>query len=340
MFINVAINGFGRIGKVALNIIENYRLIGKDIRVVAINSPSTSIEHIIYMLKYDSVYQNNTKYVIKHVKENGNDYINLNGNKILIFKSYLVSEINWNIANADYIIESSGAYISIEKSSQHLVSGAKKVIISSPSNAPTFVYGVNHNEYNNQMNVISNASCTTNCLAPLIKVLNDNFIVEEALVSSVHSSTASQHIVDGSSKKDWRLGRSTLNNIIPTTTGAAQAVSQVIPELQGKITGLAYRIPILNGSLIDLTVRLKKSTNYQEIMNTIETNNLDNTIMITNDPIVSSDVIGNKYSCVVDKQAGIELNEHFFKIIAWYDNEYGYTCRLIDMIFHINKNIE
>lgn len=340
MFINVAINGFGRIGKVALKIIEDYRLMGKDIRVVAINSPSTSIEHIVYMLKYDSVYQNNIKYVIKQIKENGNDYINLNGNKILILKNYSITDINWNIAKADYIIESSGAYRNIEKASQHLVSGAKKVIISAPSDSPTFVYGVNHHKYNNQMNIISNASCTTNCLAPLIKILNDSFIIEEALVSSVHSSTASQNVVDGSSKKDWRLGRSTLNNIIPTSTGAAQAVSEVIPELKGKITGLAYRIPIINGSLIDLTVRLKKNTSYQEIMNTIDNNNLDNTIMVTNDPIVSSDVISNKYSCIVDKQAGIELNENFFKIIAWYDNEYGYTSRLIDMIFYINKNIE
>jgi len=336
VFINVAINGFGRIGKVALNIIEKLRLSGKEIRVVSINSPSSNIQHIIYMLKYDSVFQVLEKPNISYHTIDNLEYLKLNGNDILIQHSYNLSEINWKICNVDVVIESSGAYTTVEKASQHLSSGAKKVIISAPSNdAPTFVYGVNHKGYKNNMDIISNASCTTNCLSPLIKVLNDYFVVEEALISSVHSSTASQNIVDGSSKKDWRLGRSTLNNIIPTTTGAAKAVAQVIPELEGRITGLAYRIPIINGSLIDLTVRVCNDTSYDEIMDVIKENNLDNTIVVTEDPIVSSDVIGNSYSCIVDKQAGIELNKNFFKIIAWYDNEYGYTSRLIDMIFHI-----
>ena len=270
MKLNIAINGFGRIGKVCLKIIEEYRLNGIDINIVAINSPSTTIEHIIYMLKYDSVYQNLKKNNIKHITEYGKDYIELNGNKILLFTSYNISEIDWSSVNANYIIESSGAYRTLDKVISHIESGAKKVIISAPSDSPTFVYGVNHQDYQKEMNIISNASCTTNCLTPLIKIINDNFGVEEALVSSVHSSTASQNIVDGSSKKDWRLGRSTLNNIIPTSTGAAKAVAQVLPELEGKITGLAYRIPIINGSLIDLTVRVKKDTSYNEIMDIIK----------------------------------------------------------------------
>ena len=337
MKLNIAINGFGRIGKVCLKIIEEYRLNGIDINVVAINSPSTTIEHIIYMLKYDSVYQSLKTNSIKHIEEDGKDYIELNDNKILLFRNYNVSEIDWSSVNANYIIESSGAYRTLNKAISHIESGAIKVIISAPSDSPTFVYGVNHQDYKKEMNIISNASCTTNCLTPLIKIIDDNFGIEEALVSSVHSSTASQNIVDGSSKKDWRLGRSTLNNIIPTSTGAAKAVAQVLPNLKGKITGLAYRIPIINGSLIDLTVRVNKETSYQEIMDTIQKNNLNNTIIVSKDPIVSCDVIRNSHSCIVDEKAGIELNKNFYKIIAWYDNEYGYSCRLIDMILHMNS---
>ena len=337
MKLNVAINGFGRIGKICLKIIEECRLNGIDINVVAINSPSTTIEHIIYMLKYDSVYQTLGKNNIKHIIEDGKSYIELNGNKILLIREYDVSQINWETINANYIIESSGAYCTIDKAMYHIKSGAKKVIISAPSDCPTFVYGCNHELYQKDMKIISNASCTTNCLTPLIKIIHDNFIVEEALVSSVHSSTASQNIVDGTSKKDWRLGRSTLNNIIPTSTGAAKAVAQVLPELEGKITGLAYRIPIINGSLIDLTVRVNKSTSYDEIMDIINKNNFNKTIMVTEDPIVSSDVIGNRFSCIVDKKAGIQLNNNFFKIVAWYDNEYGYSCRLIDMLIYMNS---
>ena len=337
MKLNIAINGFGRIGKVCLKIIEEHRLKGIDINVVAINSPSTTLDHVIYMLKYDSVYQDFKKESIKKITENGKEYLELNGNKIVLFRNYNVSEIDWSSVNATYIIESSGAYRTLDKAISHINSGGKKVIITAPSDSPTFVYGVNHHTYQKEMNIISNASCTTNCLTPLIKILDDNFGVEEALVSSVHSSTASQNIVDGSSKKDWRLGRSTLNNIIPTSTGAAKAVAQVLPHLQGKITGLAYRIPIINGSLVDLTVRVNKNTNYQEIMDTIKNNNLNKTIMVSEDPIVSCDVIGNSYSCIVDEKAGIELNKNFYKIIAWYDNEYGYSCRLIDMIMYMNS---
>ena len=333
MQFNIAINGFGRIGKMALKIIEEYRLNDINIQVIAINSPSTSLEQIVYMLKYDSVHTSfkNVDFLRKENKE----YIILNNRKILLHRSYQVSELDWKRLNVDFVIESSGAYRTIEKAKQHIIQGAKNVIISAPSDSPTFIFGINHKNYKKDMNIISNASCTTNCLAPLLKVLNDNFIIEEALMSSVHSSTASQNIVDGSSKKDWRLGRSTLNNIIPTSTGAAKAVSQVLPELENKITGLAYRIPIVNGSLIDLTVRLKKDTSYQEIMDTIKNNNVNNTLIVSDDPIVSTDIIGTKYSCIVDSQAGIELNKNFFKIIAWDDNESGYTNRLIDIIMFI-----
>ena len=337
MKLNIAINGFGRIGKISLRIIEELRTQGLDIRIVAINSPSTSPEHISYLMKYDSVFKNSFVNSINIISENDNDYIELNNNKIKIIRCYDLKQINWEEIGAQFIIESSGAYRTLEKAKMHIQQGAKKVIISAPSDAPTFIYGVNHHDYDKDMDVISNASCTTNCLAPLIKVLNDNFIVEEALVSSVHSSTASQNVVDGNSKKDWRLGRSTLNNIIPTATGAAKAVSQVLPELKGKITGLAYRIPTINGSLIDLTVRLKKSTNYNNIMKTIKSNDLCETIKVSDDPIVSSDIIGEKYSCVVDSIGGIELNEHFYKILAWYDNEYGYTSRMIDMLIYISQ---
>ena len=333
MQFNVAINGFGRIGKMALKIIEEYRLKGINIQVIAINSPSTSVEHLAYMLKYDSVHASFKD--VDVLKENNKEYIILNKRKISLYRSYEVSKLNWKNLNVDFVIESSGAYTTLEKAHQHIISGAKNVIISAPSDSPTFIFGINHQNYQKKMNITSNASCTTNCLAPLLKVLNDNFIIEEALMSSVHSSTASQNIVDGSTKKDWRLGRSTLNNIIPTSTGAANAVSQVLPILEGKITGLAYRIPIINGSLIDLTIRLKKNTSYLEIMDTIKKNNVNNTIIVTDDPIVSTDIIGTKYSCIVDSKAGIELNKNFFKIIAWYDNESGYTHRLVDMILFI-----
>ena len=336
MKLNIAINGFGRIGKNALKIIFEKRKLGLDINIVAINSPSTSIEHLIYLIKYDSVY----KFDFKNIdfKINDNDtYLLIEDQKILIYNSYDASKLNWRKVNADFIIESSGVYKTYDKAKIHLDNGAKKVIISAPADVPTFIYGVNHHLYNKNITIISNASCTTNCLAPLIKIIDDNFIVKEALVSSVHSSTASQKIVDGSSKKDWRLGRSTLNNIIPTSTGAAKAVSQVLPNLKGKITGLAYRVPIINGSLIDLTVSTEKSTSYQELINTIDKVNLYDTIRVSKDPIVSSDIINEKYSCVVDELAGIELNNNFFKIIAWYDNEYGYTNRLIDMIIYINN---
>tara|TARA_B100000161_G_C33556771_1_gene418385 strand:+ start:1148 stop:2161 length:1014 start_codon:yes stop_codon:yes gene_type:complete len=333
MQFNIAINGFGRIGKMALKIIEDYRLDGMNIQVIAINSPSTTVEHLCYMLKYDSTHQSFDN--VESLIENSREYIVLNNRKIRLLRSYDVSELNWKSLKVDFVIESSGAYRTLNKAQQHITQGAENVIISAPSDSPTFIFGINHYNYKKDMHIISNASCTTNCLAPLVKVLNDNFGIEEALMSSVHSSTASQNIVDGSSKKDWRLGRSTINNIIPTTTGAAKAVSQVLPELEGKITGLAYRVPIINGSLVDLTVRLKKDTNYQEVMNTLKNNNVSNTLFVTDDPIVSTDIIGSKCSCIVDSKAGIELNKNFFKIVAWYDNEYGYTHRLVDMILFV-----
>ncbi|MDR1150250.1 MAG: type I glyceraldehyde-3-phosphate dehydrogenase [Clostridiales bacterium] len=332
--INVGINGFGRIGRLAFRA----ALERKNIRVTAINDPFIDLEYMVYMLKYDSV----------HGRFNGDVFVNnkklcVNDNQIDVYSELNPENINWTNSKADYIIESSGVCTSIDKASLHLATGAKKVIISAPSpDAPMFVMGVNHNEYNSSQNIVSNASCTTNCLAPLAKVIHDNFGIIEGLMTTVHSTTATQKTVDGSSKKDWRGGRAASLNIIPSSTGAAKAVGKVIPSLNGKLTGMSFRIPTLDVSVVDLTCRLEKSVIYDEIKDCIKKaadNDLKGILSYTEDDVVSSDFIGDSNTCIFDAKAGISLNENFVKLIAWYDNEWGYSCKLIDLICHMDSKI-
>lgn len=249
--------------------------------------------------------------------------------------------INWDKANVEYIIDCTGVFKTQEKAKLHLYSEKiKKIVISSPSNdLPMYVMGVNHLAYNGEM-IVSNASCTTNCLAPLVKVINDNFTIENALMSTIHSVTSSQNTLDNRSKKNVRLGRCCLNNIIPTTTGAAKCVGKVIPELYGKITGMAFRVPTPNVSVVDLTVQLKKNTSYSEIIHCLQTaekNRLKGILKVSDEELVSSDFMSDPHSCIVDAKAGIELNKNFFKIIAWYDNEWGYSNRLVDLLKYISE---
>ena len=328
--INVGINGFGRIGRMVFRA----SLHRNDIDVVAIND-LLDIDHLIYLLKYDSVHGNCDATIISD-----DDGIIVNGQKIVILSEKNPSDINWKNFGVTTVIESTGLFTLKADAAKHLDGGAKNVIISAPSkDAPMFVMGVNHNMITPADNVVSNASCTTNCLAPVVKVLHDNFEVKEALMTTVHAATATQFTVDGPSRKNYRLGRSAINNIIPTSTGAAVAVTKVIPSLEGKITGMAFRIPTANVSVVDLTVKLSKSTSYDEVMAALELaskNELNGVLGFTTDKVVSQDFVGDPRTSIVDATAGIELNDTFFKLVIWYDNEAGYSNKLLDMAQHIN----
>ncbi len=328
--INVGINGFGRIGRMVFRV----SLLRDDIDVVAIND-LLDIDHLIYLLKYDSVHGNCDASITADV-----DGIIVNGQKIVILSEKNPSDINWKNFGVTTVIESTGLFTLKDDAAKHLDGGAKNVIISAPSkNAPMFVMGVNHNMITSADNVVSNASCTTNCLAPVVKVLHNNFEVKEALMTTVHAATATQFTVDGPSRKNYRLGRSAINNIIPTSTGAAVAVTKVIPSLEGKITGMAFRIPTANVSVVDLTVKLSKSTSYDEVMAALELaskNELKGILGFTTDKVVSQDFVGDPRTSIVDATAGIELNDTFFKLVIWYDNEAGYSNKLLDMAQHIN----
>jgi glyceraldehyde 3-phosphate dehydrogenase len=323
----VGINGFGRIGKLFLK--ESLKR--KNIEVVAIND-LMDIEYLVYMLKYDSVHGR----FEKDIKIEG-DYIIIENQKIRVTQEKEPSKIDWKSVGADYIIEATGLFLTEETTKGHLEAGASYVLMTGPSkdDTPMFVMGVNDHLLTQNIKIASNASCTTNCLAPLTKVIHEAFEIEEALMTTVHAVTATQKIVDAPSSKDWRAGRSGLDNIIPATTGAAKAVAMIIPELKGKITGMAFRVPVTNVSVVDLTVKVKKSTNYQEICDTIykaSQTNLKGIIAYTNEEVVSRDFIGFHETCIFDEKAGIMLNPNFFKIIAWYDNEMGYTQKLLDII--------
>ena len=328
--INVGINGFGRIGRMVFRA----SLHRNDIDVVAIND-LLDIDHLIYLLKYDSVHGNCDATIIAD-----DDGIIVNGQKIVILSEKNPSDINWKNFGVTTVIESTGLFTLKADAAKHLDGGAKNVIISAPSkDTPMFVMGVNHKMITTSDNVVSNASCTTNCLAPVVKVLHDNFEVKEALMTTVHATTATQFTVDGPSRKNYRLGRSAINNIIPTSTGAAVAVTKVIPSLEGKITGMAFRIPTANVSVVDLTVKLSKSTSYDEVMAALELaskNELNGVLGFTTDKVVSQDFVGDPRTSIVDATAGIELNDTFFKLVIWYDNEAGYSNKLLDMAQHIN----
>ena len=331
MSINIGINGFGRIGRLVFRSAIN----NNNFKVISIND-LLDIEHLAYLLKYDSVHGSFDGSI-----EISNNNLIVNGNTIKITSEKNPELIKWGDMGVDIVAECTGLFTTKEKSNLHLNGGCKKVVISAPSaDVPMFVMGVNHNNVTKDDLIVSNASCTTNCLAPIAKVLNDNFIIEEGLMTTVHSVTATQFTVDGPSKKDYRGGRSALLNIIPSSTGAAKAVTKVIPSLQGKLTGMAFRIPTANVSVVDLTVRLKKKTSYDEIKKVMleaSENDLRGILGYCDDPVVSQDFIGDKRTSIFDASAGMELNSNFFKIISWYDNECGYSNKLLDLAKHIHS---
>ena len=328
--IKVGINGFGRIGRITLRAM----LQRDDMEVVAIND-LLNVEHLAYLLKYDSVHGRLDGTV--HV--NGNNLV-VNGNSIRVTSERDPSSINWGELNTDVVAECTGIFTTMEKATLHLKAGAKKVAVSAPSkDIPMFVMGVNSNLLNSDHKIVSNASCTTNCLAPVAKVLNDNYGIVGGLMTTVHAATATQMTVDGPAK-NYRLGRSSLNNIIPSTTGAAIAVGKVIPELNGKLTGMAFRIPTANVSVVDLTVLLEKKTSYEDIKKKFKEaseSDLKGILDYTEEAVVSQDYIGSTFTSNFDANAGIELNPNYFKIISWYDNEYGYSTKLVELISEIYK---
>jgi glyceraldehyde 3-phosphate dehydrogenase len=329
--IKVGINGFGRIGRLAFRAAVQRN----DIEIVGIND-LIDVEYMAYMLKYDTVHGG-----FKGTVEVKNGHLVVNGKTIRVTAEKDPANLKWGEVGAEYVIESTGLFLSRDKAEAHLKAGAKRVIMSAPSKdeTPMFVYGVNHKSYKKEMDMISNASCTTNCLAPVTKVLNDNFGIVEGLMTTVHATTATQKTVDGPSAKDWRGGRAAAGNIIPSSTGAAKAVTKVIPELKGKLTGMAFRVPTLNVSVVDLTCRLEKGTDYDGIkaaMKKASENELKGVLGYTEDEVVSSDFIGDSRTSIFDAKAGIMLNANFVKIVAWYDNEWGYSCKLLDMIAYMN----
>jgi glyceraldehyde 3-phosphate dehydrogenase len=330
MATKIGINGFGRIGRLVLRAaLENPQA-----RVVAINDPFIDAEYMAYMLKYDSVHGR-----FRSAARADGGKLLVDGHAIDVYTSKRPQEIPWAACGAEYIVESSGVYTTLEKAGAHLKAGALKVVITAPSrDAPMFVMGVNHDKYRKEMTVVSNASCTTSCLAPLAKVVHDRFGIVEGLMTTVHAITATQKTVDGPSNKDWRGGRAASANIIPSSTGAATAVGKVIPELSGKLTGMAFRVPTVNVSVVDLTCRLAKPAKYEEIKATLKAaseGQMKGIIGYTEDDVVSTDMIGESCTCVFDAKAGIALNDQFVKLIAWYDNEWGYSCKVLDLIMQM-----
>jgi len=332
--INVGINGFGRIGRLVFRCIEDRRLRGENIQVVAINEPFSDLEYMAYQLKYDSVH-GKADYDIGFDSES--DTLLVNNCKVHRLSNKNPRELPWNKHKVDYVVESTGIFTTLEGANEHILGGAKKVVISAPSkDAPMFVMGVNNDKYNGET-IISNASCTTNCLAPLVKVIHNEFGIEEGLMTTIHATTATQRTVDGPSAKDWRGGRSAGVNIIPSSTGAAKAVGKVIPELEGKLTGMAFRVPTIDVSVVDLTVRLKTPTTYENIVNVVKAaseNEMKGILGWTDEDLVSKDFEGDSRSSIFDVKAGIALNDNFVKLVSWYDNEWGYSNRLVDLIVY------
>lgn len=332
MSINIGINGFGRIGRLVMRAAKNK----PNINIVAVNDPFIPVDYMQYMYKYDTVH-GRCGQEVSHSKENST--ITVDGKPIKVFGEMDPSKIDWASAGADYVVESTGVFTTIDKASAHMAGGAKKVVISAPSgDAPMFVMGVNEEKYESSMDVVSNASCTTNCLAPLAKVINDEFGLKEGLMTTVHAVTATQQTVDGPSKKDWRGGRAACYNIIPSSTGAAKAVGKVIPELNGKLTGMSFRVPTINVSVVDLTARLDKGASYETICAAIKDaseGKMSGVLGYTGEDVVSSDFISDTHSSVFDEKAGIALTEDFVKLVSWYDNEAGYSTRILDLIEHM-----
>ncbi len=331
MAVKIGINGFGRIGRLAFR-----AAIARDnVEIVGIND-LIDVDYMAYMLKYDSTHG-----AFKGTAEAKDGKLVVNGKAIRVTAEKNPADLKWKDVGADFVIESTGLFTTLEKAQGHITAGAKKVVISAPSaDAPMFVMGVNHEKYNSAQNIVSNASCTTNCLAPLAKVINDNFGILEGLMTTVHATTATQKTVDGPSAKDWRGGRGAAQNIIPSSTGAAKAVGKVIPELNGKLTGMAFRVPTPDVSVVDLTVRLAKPAKYEEIkavMKKASETTFKGIIGYTEEQVVSNDFLGDPRTSIFDADAGIALSDTFVKLVAWYDNEWGYSNKLVDLILHMAK---
>ena len=333
MAIKVGINGFGRIGRVVFRVLMQRK---DQFELCGINLRNAELDYMVYQLKYDSIFGRFTGNI-----EIGENCIIVDGHKIRVFSESDASLINWAECGAEYIVESTGAFATMEKAGLHKIGGAKKVILTAPSKddvMPTFVMGVNHETYTKDMDVVSNASCTTNCLAPLVKIVHENFGIEQGLMSTIHSATAKQKAVDARAGRDWRTGRSVFNNIIPSTTGAAKAVGRVMPELKGKMTGMSFRVPTNDVSVVDLTSRLKTPATYEEICAKIKEASetyMKGIVSYINDEVVSSDLLGDSHTCIFDETSGIILDDNFVKLIAWYDNEWGYSNKVVDLIAHM-----
>jgi len=332
MAIKVGISGFGRIGRVVIRAAMDM----PEIEIAGINVRNADLEYLEYMLRYDTTFGRFPKELGRY--ESG---LIINGKKVPVYSESDAENIPWAECGAEYIVEATGAYVTTEKAMAHIRAGAKKVIISAPAKdkeTPTFVYGVNHMDYKPEMLVVSNASCTTNCLAPMAKVIEDNWGIKEGLMSTIHAATAKQKVVDARSMKDWRTGRSVFGNVIPSTTGAAKAVGLVIPSLKGKMTGISYRVPTANVSVVDLNVVLEKPATYEEIcakMKEASETYMKGVLEYVDDEVVSGDFVGDPCTSIFDSREGIQLNDHFFKFIAFYDNEYGYSSKILELIKHI-----
>lgn len=330
MSIKIGINGFGRIGNLAFQ----SALQKKNVDIVAINDPFIVADYMAYMTKFDTIHGRFNG----DIKGEGNT-LTINGKAIKVYNEMDPHNVPWGQDGVDYVLECSGVFTTMEKAQAHLDAGAKKVIISAPSkDAPMFVMGVNNETYDQSMNIVSNASCTTNCLAPLAKVINDKYGIVEGLMTTVHSTTATQKTVDGASKKDWRGGRAAAGNIIPSSTGAAKAVGKVIPSLNGKLTGMAFRVPTLDVSVVDLTCNLATPTTYEDICNTMKEaaeGSMKGIIEYVDEDVVSSDFINDDNTSIFDARAGIQLSDTFVKLVAWYDNEWGYSNKLVDLACYI-----
>ena len=332
MTLNIAINGFGRIGRLVFRAAIN----NPNINIVGIND-LIEANYMSYMLRYDTTHGRFNG----EVSVDGKDLV-VNGNKIRVTSERDPANLNWGDINAEYVVESTGLFLTEDSAKGHISSGAKKVVMSAPSkdDTPMFVMGVNNSSYSTDMNFVSNASCTTNCLAPMAKVLHDNFGIESGLMTTVHAATASQKIVDGPSMKDWRGGRAAFSNIIPSSTGAAKAVGKVIPSLNGKLTGMAFRVPTVDVSVVDLTVNLTKETTYEEIcsaMKSASENELNGVLGYTDEAVVSTDFLGDSRTSIFDSEAGIMLNSKFVKLVSWYDNEWGYSSKVVELIEYMNS---
>ena len=332
MSVKIGINGFGRIGKLAFQA----ALKNDEVEVVAVNDPFVAADYMAYMVKYDSAHG---RFNGEIKAEDGK--LVVNGKTINVYNEMDPNNIPWGKEGVEYVLECSGVFTTMEKAQAHINAGAKKVVISAPSkDAPMFVMGVNNDKYDSSMNIVSNASCTTNCLAPLAKVINDNFGIKDGLMTTVHATTATQKTVDGASKKDWRGGRAAAANIIPSSTGAAKAVGKVIPELNGKLTGMAFRVPTIDVSVVDLTCNLEKPATYEEIcaaMKKASEGELKGIVEYVDEDVVSSDFLSDEHTSIFDAKAGIMLTDTFVKLIAWYDNEWGYSHKLVDLVAYMAK---